>query len=135
MTVASLIINSSRDLNNPANFGWPGGRVNMQDEKRETETKGVRANLTFGGDKHQRRVSVPRMTRYRETSRPTTTSQAWQNAVCGNNPNVFVPGPNTQPPCRRFDVRRAPRLPAIRRIPVSAPVTPPGFRRSPTAGR
>ncbi len=33
-------IDSSLDLNNPANFGWAGGRVNMQDEERETETEG-----------------------------------------------------------------------------------------------
>ena len=35
-------IDSNVDLNNPANFGWAGGRVNIQDEKRETETKGGR---------------------------------------------------------------------------------------------
>ncbi len=43
-------IASNVDLNNPANFIWSGGRVNMQDEKRETETKGGRANLRFGDD-------------------------------------------------------------------------------------
>src|SRR5690606_35973660 len=42
-------ITSNIDLNDPANFGWnPGSRVNIQDEYRETETKGARASLTFG---------------------------------------------------------------------------------------
>src|SRR4029078_6755263 len=27
-------------------------------------------------------------------------SQAWQNAVCGDNPNVFLPSPNPHPPCQ-----------------------------------
>ena len=27
------------DLNNPANFQWNGGRVNQQEEFRDTETK------------------------------------------------------------------------------------------------
>ena len=40
-------ITTNIDLNNPANFGWAGGRVNMQDEARETETKGVRTNFTL----------------------------------------------------------------------------------------
>jgi hypothetical protein len=30
-------------------------------------------------------------------------SQAWQNAVCGDNPSVFLPSPNTQPPCQGLD--------------------------------
>jgi len=92
------VLNSSRDLNNPANFGWPGGRVNMQDEKRETETKGVRGNLTFGSEK----LSLGFGAAYDEVSREIKAydnTQAWQNAVCGNNPNVFVPTPNSQPPC------------------------------------
>src|SRR6185312_1815415 len=41
-------IGSNVDLDNPANFSWVGGRVNMQDERRETTTKGIRFNVTFG---------------------------------------------------------------------------------------
>src|SRR5690606_23001194 len=40
---------------------------------------------------------------YDDTSRRITAydnSQFWQNAVCGSNPNVQLPGPNTQPPCQ-----------------------------------
>ena len=93
-------IGSNVDLNNPASFGWGGGsRVNIQDEQRNTDTKGARMNFTWGKsgpfnlqfgaayDDVLRRISA------------TDNSQAWQNAVCGDNPNIFVPGPNQQPPC------------------------------------
>jgi TonB-dependent receptor len=92
-------IDSSLDLNDPANFGWVGGRVNMQDEERETETKGTRASLTWGDSAFS--VSVGGA--YDDVERRIRAfdnSQAWQNAVCGNNPNVFVQTPNTQPACQ-----------------------------------
>lgn len=92
------IIGTNIDLNNPANFGWPGGRVNIQDERRETETKGIRGNLTWGDSGFNLRGGVA----YDVVSRTISAfdnSQAWQNAVCGNRPSVFVPSPNTQPPC------------------------------------
>lgn len=92
-------IESSLDLNNPANFGWAGGRVNMQDEKRETETQGARASVRFGDEA----LNVSVGGAYDEVSREIRAfdnSQAWQNAVCGNNPSVFLPAPNTQPPCQ-----------------------------------
>ncbi len=93
------VIKTNADLNNPANFIWQGGRVNMQDERRETDTKGARfnlhwahweaANLHFGGayDDVLRRISA------------FDNTQAWQNAACGANPSIFLPGPNGQPPC------------------------------------
>ena len=40
------------------------------------------------------------MTRSTREIKAFDNRQAWQNAVCGNNPNMFLPGPNTQPPCR-----------------------------------
>ncbi len=92
-------ITTNANLNDPAAFGWQGGRVNMQDERRETETKGARfslhwahwdaANLHFGGafDDVSRRITA-----YDNT-------QAWQNAACGGNPSIFLQPPNSQPPC------------------------------------
>lgn len=92
-------IQSSLDLNNPANFGWNGGgRVNIQDERRETEAKGTRAGLTFGDSA----LSVSVGGAYDEISREIRAfdnSQAWQNAVCGNQPNAYLEAPNTQPTC------------------------------------
>ena len=93
-------IKSSVDLDNPANFGWNGGaRVNIQDERRLNLTKGVRGDLTWGGEKLNLKIGG----NYDDISRRISAfdnSQAWQNAVCGGNPNVFVPSPNTQPPCQ-----------------------------------
>ncbi len=72
--------------------------MNIQDEYRTTETKGVRGDLTWG-DTH---LNVKVGAAYDDVSRSITAtdnSQAFQNAVCGNRPNVFLPSPNTQPPC------------------------------------
>ncbi|HKD23500.1 MAG TPA: TonB-dependent receptor [Rhizomicrobium sp.] len=87
------------DLNNPANFGWAGGRVNIQDEERNTSTKGVHSDLTWGGDKINLKVGAAYDDVFRRI-KAFDNSQAWQNAVCGDNPSVFVPSPNTQPPCQ-----------------------------------
>ncbi len=92
-------ITSNVDLNNPANFQWNGGRVNIQDEKRITDTKGVRGDLKWGDSQFNIQVGAA----YDDTSRSITAfdnSQAWQNAVCGDNPNIYLPGPNTQPACK-----------------------------------
>ncbi|MCW3846072.1 TonB-dependent receptor [Sphingomonas sp. LB-2] len=91
-------VTTNVDLNNPASFGWPGGRVNIQDERRETYTKGVRGNLQWGDNHLNARVGAA----YDDVSRTIRAfdnSQAWQNAVCGNRPSVFLPGPNRQPNC------------------------------------
>ncbi len=99
---------SSIDLNDPANFQWlvtsrgggsETGRVDMVAEERKTETQGGRFSLTWGDDDLNLKVGGS----YDEVSRdirPLTNTQQWQNAVCGGNPSVFVPAPNTQPSCR-----------------------------------
>jgi TonB-dependent receptor len=92
-------ITSNVDLNNPANFVWAGGRVNIQSEIRETETKGARGSLLF---EPLPAFNIRVGGAYDDTERTITAldnSQFWQNAVCGNNPSVQLPGPNTQPPC------------------------------------
>ncbi|GGO97417.1 TonB-dependent receptor [Stakelama pacifica] len=93
------VIDSSLDLNDPNNFGWyPGSRLNVSVEKRVNETKGVRGNLKWGDKGLALKVGGA----YDDISRNISgfdNSQAWQNAVCGNNPDVFLPSPNSQPPC------------------------------------
>jgi TonB-dependent receptor len=97
-------ISSSLDLNNPANFGWVGGgRVNIQDERRLNKTKGIRGDLTWGDDQLNVKVGG----NYDDISRRISAfdnSQAYQNAVCGDNPNVFLASPNSQPPCEGLNV-------------------------------
>jgi TonB-dependent receptor len=96
-------ITSNVDLNNPANFDWAGGgRVNIQDERRLNLTKGVRGDLTWGDDRLNLKVGA----NYDDISRRISAfdnSQAYQNAVCGDNPSAFVPSPNSQPPCEGLD--------------------------------
>lgn len=96
------VIDSSTDLNDPANFGWAGGRVNIQNETRETETAGARFDLTWGNSD----LSLKFGGAYDDVSRkivPYDNSQAWQNAICGGNPNVILPSPNPQPNCTGVD--------------------------------
>jgi TonB-dependent receptor len=93
-------VTSNIDVNNPASFGWAGGgRVNLNGEERETETKGIRGSLLFGDEK---RFSVRVGAAYDDVSRritPFDNTNPWQAAICGNNPNVVLPGPNRQPLC------------------------------------
>jgi TonB-dependent receptor len=92
------ITSSQVNLNDPTKFVWAGGRVNIQNENRNTKTKGVHGDLTWG-DRH---FNIKVGAAYDDTSRritPSDNSQFWQNAVCGNNPSVQLPGPNSNPPC------------------------------------
>ena len=97
-------IASNVNLNDPANFSWLGSRVNVQDERRETATKGIRGNVTFGkGGPFNVKTGFAYDDIWRHI-RGYDNSQRWQNAACGDNPNVFLPGPNSQPPCEGLDV-------------------------------
>jgi len=101
-------ISSSVDINDPASFAWSVanhssivevGRVDMVDERRETETQGARTSLTWGDESLNLKLGAA----YDEVTRdirPLSNTQQWQNATCGGNPSAFVPGPNRQPPCR-----------------------------------
>jgi TonB-dependent receptor len=91
-------VSTNVDLNDPSSYVWNGGRLNIQDERRVNKTKGFRGDLTWGGERLNLKVGG----NYDDVSRRITAydnSQAWQNAVCGNNPSVFLPSPNGQPPC------------------------------------
>ncbi|WP_294331699.1 TonB-dependent receptor [uncultured Sphingomonas sp.] len=112
-------IQSSLDLNNPANFGWyTGSRVNMQDERRLNKNKGVRGDVTWG----DRALNLMVGAAYDDTSRRIRgfdNTGPWQNAACGNNPSVYLPSPNSQPPCEGLNVKGA--------APTSAYPTYPGL--------
>lgn len=100
-------ISSSVDLNDPNSWQWlvtdrggtDVGRVNMQDERRETETQGARFALTWGDDAFNVRAGGA----YDELSRdirPFGADAQWQAQVCGGNPTNIPFGPNPQPSCR-----------------------------------
>lgn len=95
------------DLNNPANFQWAGGRVNVQSEKRYTETDGYHISTQYGGDAFNVKAGLAYDDAYRNIT-GYNNDQAWQNAICGNNPSAFVPGPNTEPPCQGLNMPGSP---------------------------
>ncbi|MBP2161469.1 MULTISPECIES: TonB-dependent receptor [Asticcacaulis] len=93
------VFESNVDLNDPKNFGWNGGRLNMQSEERQTQTRGFHTDLKWGTSEFNIEVGFA----YDDTQRkitPLDNTGPWQNYTCGNNPSIFVPGPNGQPACR-----------------------------------
>src|SRR5690606_20966908 len=86
------------DLNDPnAGWGWTGGRVNLNNEKRVTEAGRLRADLQFGEDDRNIKVGVSH-DRSRRTMVAFDNSAAWQanvfNTVApGDLPNFLRPGP------------------------------------------
>jgi TonB-dependent receptor len=96
-------ITSNINLNDPSNFQWSNGRVNLQNDRRFTQTSGAHLDYTWGGE----RIALHAGAAYDDAFRSITgidASQIWQNAICGDNPSVFLPGPNTQPACRGVNV-------------------------------
>lgn len=102
-------ITSNINLDDPANFQWNNGRVNLQDEKRLTYTDGFRGEFTWGGDDIALKTGFAFDDAFRNIT-AIDASQIWQNAACGNNPNVYMPPAsysgtggtisNSQPPCQ-----------------------------------
>jgi TonB-dependent receptor len=98
---------SSVDLNDPNSWQWlvtdrggtDVGRLNLQDEHRETETAGGRLAVTFGDEAFNVKVggAYDNLTR---DIRPSAADAQWQAQVCGGNPANFQLGPNAQPACR-----------------------------------
>ena len=87
-------IKTTANLNDP-NLGWTfaGGRLNIQNEKRVTATKGTHWDLTAGDDVNYIRAGVA----YDDVSRSIQAldnSGAWQTFTCGGGlVNGVVPTP------------------------------------------
>lgn len=91
-------ITSNFDLNDP-NLGWTwanGGRVNIQNERREVRNRGTRWDLTIGeADRNNLRIGVA----YDDVTRTIEAldnSARWQTLVCGGGgitPEDPVPAP------------------------------------------
>jgi len=81
------------NLNDPnAGWTWAGGRVNINNERRDTENKGARANLQWGDDKRNLIFGAA----WDQDSRNITgydNSQQWQNTVCGGGVAIVTPNP------------------------------------------
>jgi TonB-dependent receptor len=87
-------INSNLDVYNPASFTMntsQGARVNLQQELRETETKGARTSVTWGDKTFAVKTGVA----YDDISRrieARDNSTAWQNVICAGTTNCQGPG-------------------------------------------
>jgi TonB-dependent receptor len=94
-------ITPSKSLNDP-NLGWvwAGGRVNVQNEKRVTATKGAHFDVTFGEDKA---VNFKVGAAYDDVSRAITAidnSGRWQTFTCGGGGvTPQSPAPTPVPGC------------------------------------
>jgi TonB-dependent receptor len=90
--------NANINLDDPnAGWTWAGGRVNVSDEHRDTETKGGHMDVQFGNDP----ISVKVGGAFDQASRKIIgldNSAAWQQAVCGGG-GTFNPTANPQPAC------------------------------------
>ncbi len=91
-------ITTNADLNDP-NLGWvwAGARVNIQNERRVTKTKGAHLDTTFGDETLNLKVGGAYDTARRSII-ALDNSPAWQQAVCGGG-GTFQPAPAPQPAC------------------------------------
>jgi TonB-dependent receptor len=91
-------IGTNIDLNNPnAGWTWEGGRLNIQNEKRVTDTEGAHLDFRFGDEVNNIKVGLA----YDDISRNIyayDNSAAWENVACrGLNADGSVPDP--RPAC------------------------------------
>ncbi|WP_164740928.1 TonB-dependent receptor [Xanthomonas sp. BRIP62409] len=92
-------ISSPLDLNDPnLGWGWNGGRVNIQNEKRVTETRGGRADLQFGEDKRNIKIGAA-YDQAERIIRGFDNSIAWEQVVCrGGGGTICNGGPGSAIP-------------------------------------
>jgi len=100
-TLASphALTTSNIDTNNPANYQWNNGLVRMQDERHITKTNGAHLDAKYGGDEFAVKVGFAYDDAFRQVIGINPDAQ-YQSAVCGDNPTVFLPPPNSAPPCQ-----------------------------------
>ena len=94
LTATNTLTGATDILNTPGAFGWNGGRVNVQEEKRQVRTSGLRGAIDIDADVVDIKVGGA----YDNVSRrieSLNNDNYWSNIVCGRNLNVFLPGPNT----------------------------------------
>jgi len=104
-TLASphALTTSNVDINNPANYQWNNGLVRMQDERHITKTQGAHLDVKYGGDEFAVKVGFAYDDAFRQVIGINPDAQ-YQAMVCGDNPSVFLPPPNTAAPCQGLNV-------------------------------
>ena len=83
------------NLNDPnAGWTWAGGRVNIQNEERETETDGFHLDYRFGDDTNNIKVGVASDT-IKRAIRGYDNSGRWEDVVCRNGLDADGNSPTT----------------------------------------
>ncbi|MDR3527795.1 MAG: TonB-dependent receptor [Rhizomicrobium sp.] len=82
------------DLNDPRNYAWNLGRVNLVGEKRWTTTQGAHLDVAYGGESLAVKVGAAYDVAYR-LIKTLDDSVTWQNEICGDYPSTVVLGPNS----------------------------------------
>lgn len=95
------------DLNNP-NLGWTwaGGRLNIQNEKRNTATDGAHLDYRFGDDENNLRFGLA----YDSASRfirGLDNSGRWEDVACRNGLNAEGNSPNPRAACNGLNPNSA----------------------------
>jgi len=93
------VTTSNIDINNPANFQWNNGLIRLQDERHITRTDGAHLDVKYGGDDFSVKAGFAYDDAFRQVIGIDPDAQ-YQSMVCGDNPSVFLPPPNTAPPCQ-----------------------------------
>jgi TonB-dependent receptor len=90
--------NTNVNLNDPnAGWIWNGGRVNLQDEHRDTLNRGAHLDVQIGKEPYSAKLGAAFDDNSR-VIRALDNSPAWQVAVCAGN-GTYVPAPAPQPTC------------------------------------
>lgn len=86
---------SSLNLNDPnAGWTWAGGRLNIQNEERETETDGFHLDYRFGDDSNNIKVGVASDT-IKRSIRGYDNSGRWEDVACRNGLDADGNSPTT----------------------------------------
>ncbi|NGZ86876.1 TonB-dependent receptor [Duganella aceris] len=99
-TSGTPAIQSAANLNDPNSFGWVDGvtRVQIQDERRVSRTKGARSDVSYGDKAFTIKLGVS-YDDWMRRIRNYDNSIGYQAATCGNNPSLVLPAPNTMASC------------------------------------
>lgn len=96
------------DLNDPRNYEWNLGRVNLNGEKRWANTYGTHLDVTYGGETLAVKIGAAYDVAYR-LIRFYDPSNDWQAGMCGNSPSFVLLGPNSgMPACTGQNTTAAP---------------------------